>query len=544
MRWFGVLALIASVVGCRSGDSCEGTQCVDAGCRTDAECDDGLGCNGKERCDGRCVAGTPVECEDELVCAERGGATACVYRESSPWYVYIGDDYGDAPLGLLGIRQADMGRAPPVLLSDAVATDEYLGPTWFEWSPDGRFLVFDLTDAEFRGRLFFVEFGAGPPSVAKPLPDLPFGDGWDPDVTWSAGSETAVVREDADVYFIDFRGGEPTTSLLTAEGTVLSAEPCADGETVTFWTEDDPGPFIATAPALLDAEPLGESEWMSPDGTRLMVEGEDGLWTSECGIGKPRQSHELPARADDDVTWPAWSPDSRFFALPTLDADDVSGLAVIDALGETEMFATAAIAETARWGPTDPRLLFASASSEELTLATFPGGEVSTVGVPVDAVNPQLHAAGVSYGLYDEATDTGSDWLRLEGSNEPLELEGCENAGPVFDVGPSRAACIQRGTDGHFAFIGFAVDGTDTVTRTRLQEPSTEELLVEAFSPDGAGFVAARQWDGDRWFRTILWVAGPFEAGMPLLPVNIGAIGYYGSWQPTRSEPSAKAQTR
>ncbi len=38
-------------------------------CRNDAHCDDGLACNGAERCDGgRCVSGAPIACDDELAC--------------------------------------------------------------------------------------------------------------------------------------------------------------------------------------------------------------------------------------------------------------------------------------------------------------------------------------------------------------------------------------------------------------------------------------------------------------------------------------------
>ncbi|RZO58222.1 MAG: hypothetical protein EVA89_19740 [Sandaracinaceae bacterium] len=42
---------------------------VMTGCRSAAECDDGLYCNGPERCElGRCVAGTPAVCDDSIAC--------------------------------------------------------------------------------------------------------------------------------------------------------------------------------------------------------------------------------------------------------------------------------------------------------------------------------------------------------------------------------------------------------------------------------------------------------------------------------------------
>jgi hypothetical protein len=81
-------------VFCRAGLTCERGQCVDANvpvatlppfdprlpeedagaptprtCTRDAECDDGVPCNGDERCvDGECVPGTPLVCDDRVAC--------------------------------------------------------------------------------------------------------------------------------------------------------------------------------------------------------------------------------------------------------------------------------------------------------------------------------------------------------------------------------------------------------------------------------------------------------------------------------------------
>lgn len=68
---------------------------ADAGCTTASECDDGLACNGVERCEGgRCTAGTAVSCDDGIACTmdlcdEPGGTcnfvpddTACGGGES------------------------------------------------------------------------------------------------------------------------------------------------------------------------------------------------------------------------------------------------------------------------------------------------------------------------------------------------------------------------------------------------------------------------------------------------------------------------------
>jgi hypothetical protein len=80
-------------VFCRAGTTCRQARCVDAlvpvtslppydpgapeedggvgppTCETSAECDDGVACNGEERClDGACAPGTPLLCDDGVAC--------------------------------------------------------------------------------------------------------------------------------------------------------------------------------------------------------------------------------------------------------------------------------------------------------------------------------------------------------------------------------------------------------------------------------------------------------------------------------------------
>ena len=57
---------------CDEGQECDVDQdgCVDLGCTQDADCDDGLYCNGQETCaNGDCLAGTGIECDDGVDCS-------------------------------------------------------------------------------------------------------------------------------------------------------------------------------------------------------------------------------------------------------------------------------------------------------------------------------------------------------------------------------------------------------------------------------------------------------------------------------------------
>jgi hypothetical protein len=66
-------------------DAGPGSDLGPIGCRSDAECDDGRGCNGPERCErGACTFGIPMRCDDLVdctddVCVERaGGRAECI----------------------------------------------------------------------------------------------------------------------------------------------------------------------------------------------------------------------------------------------------------------------------------------------------------------------------------------------------------------------------------------------------------------------------------------------------------------------------------
>jgi hypothetical protein len=61
-------------VSCLPGQLCVDGQCMGSGftyqgCTRDADCDDGIGCDGRERCvNGGCRNGTPIHCDDGVRC--------------------------------------------------------------------------------------------------------------------------------------------------------------------------------------------------------------------------------------------------------------------------------------------------------------------------------------------------------------------------------------------------------------------------------------------------------------------------------------------
>lgn len=480
-----------------------------------------VGCRGSDSCEGA-ACGKPSRCSAGQTCAD---------APPDPWYVYIGDDLGDEPLRLFGIRQSELGLVPPVELSAGVATEEHLGPTFHAWSPDGRFLVFDLTSADFRSELHFVELGSGSPNAAAALPDLPVSDGWSSDVRWSARGDTAVVQEGSDFFWLDFRAEGPSASALDPEDAPAEVWPCADGESVVYETEES-GAFVMTVASPGEAEALGAGEVVvSPDGARFALFSPTGLVLSECGAGGERTTVDA-REIEEPAAELAWSPDSRFLAYSVPSPDEETyELHVVDVTGEAEPWTATAADGEARWDTRSARLVFAPESSEELSVAAFPGGEIAPLDLPAGTYESVLHPSGVSYAVRDEETDEVTAWLRLDGASEPLLLEGCGASTVVFDEGPTAAVCVEE-TDEGSSYLAFMLDDDGALSRTRLHEPAPELLTVHEFAPDGSGFVGARSAFTDEPASTLVWVPAPFEAGAPLVAINQGTLGYGPSFQP------------
>jgi hypothetical protein len=481
-----------------------------------------IGCRAEAPCEGPACGGNTPSCVGE----DCDGGPA-----SSPWYVYIGNDLEDgATFRLFGVREADMGEKAPLELTADVATDGYLGPTFYSWSPDGRFLVFDLIDEDYQSRLFFTTFGGKLPGGAAPIPELPFSDAWYPDATWSAGGETALVRDGSDFYWIDFRGEEPVASLLgAAGGTPISVSPCADGEHLVYGL-DSGGTFVATAPSLDDPELLGKRVFLAPDGQHVVIADPEDISTAECGLGKPRHHHETEMQ-DEAGSFPPWSPDSRFYAFPSLGLDGVSGeLTVIDAVGDEEPWSMPAFTISAQWDTVSARLIFEGPSGD-LQVATFPGGQTASLGLPLEAETVALHALGVSYLTSFDDTEVRRQWWLADATNNAVELTGCNDIEARYDEGPTAAACVTvAGLKS--SLLAFAFDDGQLVSRAELNEPGTEALAIEGFSPSGRGFVASRATVTEELLRAILWVPRPFTENQSLAEVHPGAIAYGGSFQP------------
>ncbi len=133
-----VLGIVVACAGCGgpapidAGTDAASTPDAPASCTTDAQCDDGLFCNGTERCEaGACVMGATVRCDDGIDCTVDGCSEvtrACVSRVPDADLDGAGDraciDAAGAPLGT-DCADDDANRFPGnTEVCDAAAHDE------------------------------------------------------------------------------------------------------------------------------------------------------------------------------------------------------------------------------------------------------------------------------------------------------------------------------------------------------------------------------------------------------------------------------------
>jgi hypothetical protein len=101
-----------------------------AGCRGDAECDDGVFCNGAETCsNGSCLSGTPPACADAVDCTVDRcdeAARACVHSPDDTACDDGNTCTTDACDATNGCRHADNGSCQPQTIDLDVAADTYV----------------------------------------------------------------------------------------------------------------------------------------------------------------------------------------------------------------------------------------------------------------------------------------------------------------------------------------------------------------------------------------------------------------------------------
>lgn len=219
-------------------------------CTSDAECDDGLRCNGEESCvDGACRAGNPSACSNAATCVEDAHFAPCAYPGASPWLVYLADEDTPDLEELYAVKESLIGVQVPIKLNAPLPfspgkTPRLVGEAW---SDDGQWLVYGVALDEKWSvvRWYAVGFDAGAPSVPIELTkDLPAGQIFlsHPVFGQSASSygHSVLLRQtNGDLYRVDLtaKGASAPFQLNLGTETVVNAEWALGGTAVTYTSQ-------------------------------------------------------------------------------------------------------------------------------------------------------------------------------------------------------------------------------------------------------------------------------------------------------------------
>lgn len=568
-----------------------------AECHVDAECDDGLSCNGQEVCRKEaCQPGSAVTCSAPDQCFEQPTGPVCASLHESMWLVFVHSDH------LYGVNFVGEGIRTPLRLDVGLRQDEVIARGSVAWSPDGTYVTFGTEPAAEGER----DAGAGDASAA--------GDAATSDAaaapeasTPDAGADSGNVAREGGIgparsvhalYVVDLSGIVPSAPRLVIDANVPYAW-APDGSAllvsdstrslfvvnrsetgfesavrltpslplgvwglsapyhptlntpIAMWSpKSDEIAFLSDSSlsvvsATAGAEPparavfpiaqLGGYAW-SPDGSRLLANRGNALVLDGGTEGSP-----LAASAE----WAAWSPDSRYVAYSS-----GSTTSVVDTKEPGASLLAARFNGEPCWSR-DSSTLLISDSGENLALyhvsrratKTLPYNHASREAVcwsPQERYVPVLtmNGAVLSFVVLD-----GEGVRRSSASDAEIPVTRVWQSGAiaVADIFRSRFAA----NDSALTFVAGSRDEQD-LTLVKLgdeidaQVITSGENLVAEFSA-GAGFL----WytSGDHFLDSVAPVNELFlvdvRDGQSRAPQRIapnGASGFFSdvSWQPAR----------
>lgn len=294
-------------------------------CASDAECDDHLRCNGSEICRfGGCRAGFTIRCENAATCVEGTSQDPCSYPDSSPWLVYEADEDTPAVDELYAVKESLLGVQRPIKISAPLpnAPTEHPTPYTFEWSADGRWVLFGSTQKndQVSTRYYAVRMDGGMPQrpieLTHGLPSVQY-------VRWSpTGHEALFVGGEGSLYWLHLsEEGLVSAVRLNGAGHFVHSAAWLNNRTVVYWTTDyavyqvPVGSNPAPAPSPF-ARSNGSftSDWgyPSPDGAWLVLESIDRTdWLANVATSRV----QLIA-PDPYLAW-QFSPNSRYLVYAT-----------------------------------------------------------------------------------------------------------------------------------------------------------------------------------------------------------------------------------
>ncbi len=376
------VALLLSALGLSAAPSCTyHTAQAPAECNTDAECDDGLACNGSEVCrNAACRPGDAAACPESAECFEHDTGPVCASAQESLWLVFV---RGGA---LYGVNLAVDSSRTPLRLDVGLPPDRVVTPGSAAWSPDGKYLTFGTQGAgQARG-----DAGAGDAGGTRDAGTIDASsaseagtrDAGTADGEAGATDAGVVPRAGAALYALDLSGASPGSLIRILDDNVpyawapdASALLVRDSTRALFLLKRTPTGF---QPALQLTSSLTFASWepsvpyrptlalplalWSPrsDQVAFLTDSFVSIIPADAGANPP-SSRGIPAVQRDGY---AWSPDGA--RLLVRRGNDL----VLD--GGTAGVVLASGADGPLWSPDSRYVAYRSGSTTAVALASKP----------------------------------------------------------------------------------------------------------------------------------------------------------------------------
>jgi hypothetical protein len=513
-----LLALAGALSGCRESDF--GSSELPP-CRVDSDCADTSGCNGEERCTaGRCESSEAVVCPAEMVCADRGTVASCEFVPQSPWLIFT-DDVEPGFYGMFGLPTALAGKVEPFDLNANISSEDYIGVASNEWSPNGRYMLFDPTRYDFSTRLYWMEFGRGLPTEGRPVEDLPNSGVWSV-LSWSADSRRVVLEEyeSEERYQLDFSGGQPRSSRLAGASRAVF---CGAG---ILYQLDSSQIHWAGDFGDSNSESMGTGEFtIFPDREHVLITDESGASSfSKC-------DHDAVRYELENASWVGLSADSNFVAFEAR-----GGLAVVAVDDAREVYFVEDVNDADGWAWADggARLLVTDVfdTGKTLQLIDIRAGAV----VAEASIDAELAASWLGPNLVllapSDAIDRDLSVWPLSG--EPIRLDACDlTRGVIGSEDGSTVVCVQSDeTEGSRVFAIDVALGGHVRELWRDRSPDAE---LEGFSHDGSHVLVQSTSSAEATLIHLWWV--PVQNGVEEAPVQINRGNFATTWSPWQPTP-------
>jgi hypothetical protein len=490
-------------------------------CSRDADCDDGLACDGVEPCvSGRCEPGALVECASGTHCVE-DGAERCVYENSSPWLVAMTKER------VMALRLAELaaGETTLIPLLERPRDRAFLGFAGAFWAPNGRFALVPSVEPEFGSSYQLLQFGAGLPAIGD-VPDLPnWGDYSDPPQFMPDSSQARLFDNYSGSYVVDFTREPPVTQRHPLGDFYWTTGGCSDGKSWVRVDHDYRVSVDTVEDGTATARTLGEFySLISPDGAQLLLTTHSTAETPQVVL--THCSDDPWTFEIKDAFHGEFSPNSKLLWLK-LNGGGLRVLSLEDPSAPVEVWArsTADDVDGERFTPDGRRLLFEQAEGDSeptvhvVDLEASPEPEARDLGL---SAGVKVFYAGDTAALVIDSTAEGGVRYLLQSLSTPepprLVLEGTAEQSIELSHGflEEGSFFVQRTSDPRVELLKLQIT-PDRFELTALATFEGVDIAGPEIAPDQSGVTvgASTNFIDNKLYWIALPPGGP--AGEPQL---------------------------